>query len=118
VSLQDTPSVSAAGADRLLHSFAAEPYCIAVNGGFGFGGTTFVARNFSQPGEGKCTPWTGYTKTADTVILTTSGKQNAEDRFRADEIGKRSTAAAVRCVQPPPITCQCECRSEPSRTTG
>ena len=56
-----------------LHSFAAEPYCISVNGGFGHGGTTFVARNFSLPGEGKCTPWSGYTKTADTVILTTSG---------------------------------------------
>jgi hypothetical protein len=37
------------------------------------GGTTFVARNFSLPGEGKCTPWSGYTKTASTVILTTSG---------------------------------------------
>ena len=56
-----------------VHSFAAEPYCIAVGGGFGNGGTTFVARNFSLPGEGKCTPWTGYTKTADSVILTTSG---------------------------------------------
>jgi hypothetical protein len=56
-----------------VHSFAAEPYCISVNGGFGDGGTTFVARNFSLPGEGKCTPWSGYTKTASTVILTTSG---------------------------------------------
>ena len=61
-----------------LHSFAASseaPYCIAVNGGFvgPATGTTFVARNFSQPSEGKCTPWTGYTKTADSVILTTSG---------------------------------------------
>jgi hypothetical protein len=57
-----------------VHSFAAEAsYCIAVNGGFGNGGTTFVARNFSMPGENKCTPWAGYTKTADTVILTTGG---------------------------------------------
>jgi hypothetical protein len=56
-----------------LQSFAAEPYCIAVSGGFGNGGTTFVARNFSLPGESKCTPWSGYTKTADTVILMTSG---------------------------------------------
>jgi hypothetical protein len=61
-----------------LHSFAASseaPYCIAVNGGFvgPATGTTFVARNYSQPAEGKCTPWTGYTKTQDTVILTTSG---------------------------------------------
>ena len=57
-----------------IHSFAAEqPYCIAVGGGFGGGGTTFVARNFTLPTEGKCTPWSGYTKTASTVILTTSG---------------------------------------------
>ncbi|MGA8441810.1 MAG: hypothetical protein WB762_24290 [Candidatus Sulfotelmatobacter sp.] len=56
-----------------VRSFAAEPYCISVDGGFGHGGTTFVARNFSMPGEGQCTPWSGYTKTASTVILTTSG---------------------------------------------
>ena len=60
-----------------VHSFAATaseaPYCIAVNGGFGNGGTTFVARNFSLPEASKCTPWSGYTKTASTVILTTSG---------------------------------------------
>jgi hypothetical protein len=56
-----------------LQSFAAEPYCIAVNGGFNNGGTTFVARSFSLPAESKCTPWSGYTKTGDTVILMTSG---------------------------------------------
>jgi hypothetical protein len=62
-----------------LQSFAAAaaeaPYCIAVNGGFGAPafGTTFVARNFSLPAASKCTPWTGYTKTASTVVLTTSG---------------------------------------------
>jgi hypothetical protein len=58
-----------------LQSFASSeaPYCIAVNGGFGNGGTTFVARNFSLPAASKCSPWTGYTKTASTVILTTSG---------------------------------------------
>ena len=58
-----------------IHSYAAtvEPYCISVNGGFGGGGTTFVARSFTLPAASKCTPWTGYTKTASTVILTTSG---------------------------------------------
>jgi hypothetical protein len=57
-------------------SFAGEaPYCVAVNGGFGStdGGTTFVARNYTQPTEGKCSTWSGYTKTAATVILTTGG---------------------------------------------
>jgi hypothetical protein len=60
-----------------VHSFAAAPaeapYCIAVGGGFGNGGTTFVARNFTLPAASKCTPWSGYTKTASTVILITSG---------------------------------------------
>ena len=60
-----------------LQSFASSeaPYCIAVGGGFGAPafGTTFVARNFSLPAANKCTPWTGYTKTASTVVLTTSG---------------------------------------------
>ena len=59
-----------------VYSFAAgpEPYCIAVNGGFGTsGGTTFVARNYTLPTEGKCSTWSGYTKTGATVILTTGG---------------------------------------------
>jgi hypothetical protein len=57
-----------------IRSFAAAPYCIAVNGGFGnSGGTTFVARNFTLPTEGKCSTWSGYTKTGATVILTTGG---------------------------------------------
>ena len=60
-----------------MQSFAAAPgpapYCIATGGGFGNGGSTFVARNFSMPEANKCSTWTGYTKTASTVILTTSG---------------------------------------------
>ena len=49
------------------------PFCIATAGGFGSGGTTFVAPGFTVPAENKCTPWSGFTKTASTVILTTSG---------------------------------------------
>jgi hypothetical protein len=57
-----------------VHSFAAEAhYCIAVDGGFGHGGTTFLATGFAVPGEGVCTPWSGFTKTASSVILTTNG---------------------------------------------
>jgi hypothetical protein len=59
--------------------YAATPYCIAVNGGFGNGGTSFVARNFSPPDPSKCTPWTGYTKTSATVIFTTNGTACASD---------------------------------------
>jgi hypothetical protein len=66
-----------AGLVAPMQSFAAAPaqapYCIAVGGGFGNGGSTFVARNFSMPEANKCSPWTGYTKTSATVIFTTSG---------------------------------------------
>ncbi len=48
-------------------------FCIATAGGFGNGGTTFVAPSFTVPAANKCTPWSGFTKTANTVILTTSG---------------------------------------------
>ena len=60
-----------------MQSFAAAPaeapYCIAVSGGFGNGGSTFVARNFSMPEGNKCSTWTGYTKTSATVIFITGG---------------------------------------------
>lgn len=60
VSFQDTPSVSVARADRpslqLCH-----------------GGTTFIGLGFAVPAEGNCTPWSGFTKTASSVILTTTG---------------------------------------------
>jgi hypothetical protein len=49
------------------------PFCIATAGGFGDDGTTFVAPGFTVPAENKCTVWSGFTKTASTVILTTNG---------------------------------------------
>lgn len=48
-------------------------YCIAVDGGFGKGGTTFIGKGFSLPAEGNCVPWSGFTKTAGSVILTSTG---------------------------------------------
>lgn len=48
-------------------------FCIATGGGFGNGGTTFVGPAFSLPAANKCTSWSGFTKTASTVILNTSG---------------------------------------------
>jgi len=49
------------------------PFCIATAGGFGNGGTTFVAPGFTVPAENKCTSWSGFTKTGSTVILNTNG---------------------------------------------
>jgi hypothetical protein len=49
------------------------PFCVATAGGFGGGGTTFVAPGFTVPAKNNCTPWSGFTKTASSVILTTNG---------------------------------------------
>jgi len=54
------------------HSFAAN-FCIAVAGGFGHGGTTFIGPSYAVPAGGNCTPWAGFTKTASSVILTATG---------------------------------------------
>ncbi|WP_139306240.1 hypothetical protein [Methylomonas sp. LWB] len=52
---------------------AASNACIAVNGGFGNGGTTFVGKGFSLPGNGSCGTWSGVVKTGSSVVLTSSG---------------------------------------------
>jgi hypothetical protein len=47
-------------------AYAEANYCVAVSGGFGSGGTTFIGKGFSVPAAGNCTPWSGFTKTAST----------------------------------------------------
>ena len=54
-------------------SASAANLCIAVSGGFGNGGTSFVAPAFKLPAANHCTPWSGFTKTASTVIAVTNG---------------------------------------------
>src|SRR5262245_40351825 len=48
-------------------------FCVAVNGGFGAGGTTFVGKRFTAPLSGKCKPWAGIMFTATTVVGTSTG---------------------------------------------
>jgi hypothetical protein len=55
-----------------LYSSAAN-YCIAVGGGFGSGGTSFIGRDFAVPAAGNCIPWSGFTKSATSVVLTSTG---------------------------------------------
>ena len=55
-----------------LGTYAAN-FCIAVNGGFGGGGTSYIAPVFTLPTANKCTPWAGFTKTATTVIAIATG---------------------------------------------
>ena len=52
---------------------AGAPMCIATAGGFGSGGTTFIGPSFTVPAANGCVPWSGFTKTASTVVLTTGG---------------------------------------------
>lgn len=53
-------------------SYAAN-FCVAVDDGFGKGGSSFVGVNFSLPAANACKPWSGFTKTASSVIAFTSG---------------------------------------------
>jgi hypothetical protein len=50
-----------------------QDFCVAVNGGFGSGGTTFVGKEFIPPTNGTCKPWAGIVKTASTVVGTSTG---------------------------------------------
>jgi hypothetical protein len=52
---------------------SAAHYCINTAGGFGHGGSTFVAYSFGVPNEGACEPWNGFTKTSASVIFLTTG---------------------------------------------
>ena len=47
--------------------------CVAVGGGFGSGGTSFIAPTFKLPAKNKCLAWAGFTKTASTVVAISSG---------------------------------------------
>lgn len=51
----------------------AQDFCIAVNGGFGAGGTTFVGKGFVTPPNGTCKSWSGIMRTAATVVGTSTG---------------------------------------------
>jgi|SRR5215469_14989153 len=48
-------------------------FCVAVNGGFGSGGTSYIAPDFTLPAKNNCATWSGFTKTATTVIATSTG---------------------------------------------
>lgn len=55
-----------------VYSYAAH-YCIAAGGGFGGGGTSFIGIGFAVPAAGSCKPWAGFTKTASTVVVFSTG---------------------------------------------
>ena len=51
----------------------AQNFCVAVNGGFGSGGTSYIAPAFTLPAKNNCAAWSGFTKTATTVIAISTG---------------------------------------------
>jgi hypothetical protein len=48
-------------------------FCVAVSGGFGSGGTSYIAPAFTLPAKNHCAAWSGFTKTATTVIAISTG---------------------------------------------
>jgi hypothetical protein len=52
---------------------ASAHYCIRVSGGFGNGGTSFIGRGFTVPAAGTCARWTGFLKTATSVVAVSTG---------------------------------------------
>lgn len=65
-------SVLVLGLTAPAYTYAAN-FCIAVNGGFGNGGTSYIGPNFKLPAGNHCAPWAGFTKTASTVIAFANG---------------------------------------------
>jgi hypothetical protein len=51
----------------------AADYCISTNGGFGHGGSSFIGKGFVLPTPGRCLPWSGFVKTASTVLAVSTG---------------------------------------------
>jgi hypothetical protein len=51
----------------------ASTFCVAVDGGFGGGGTSYIGPAFAMPSANGCKPWAGFTKTGATVIATATG---------------------------------------------
>ena len=55
-----------------IYAYAAN-FCVAVNGGFGNGGTSYIAPAFTMPAKNNCAAWSGFTKTAASVIAISTG---------------------------------------------
>jgi hypothetical protein len=48
-------------------------FCVAVSGGFGGGGTSYIAPAFTLPAKNNCVAWSGFTKTTVIAISTGTG---------------------------------------------
>jgi hypothetical protein len=77
----------------LLAPFCANAadYCIKTNGGFGNGGSSFIGKNFAVPAAGQCVPWSGFVKTASSVIAISAGTACRSSDGKALELSISST---------------------------
>ena len=66
-------------------------FCLAVNGGFGHGGYTYVAPSFTVPAINQCAAWSGFTKTGATTILISNGSACLSNSGRALNLSIFST---------------------------
>ena len=72
----------------------AADFCIATNGGFGKGGSSFIGKGFVLPAAGTCLPWSGFTKTASSVIAISAGTGCRSSDGKALELTISSTDPA------------------------
>lgn len=52
---------------------SAQSLCLLVGGGQAAGGGTYVGQGMSVPANGTCKPWSGFLKTASTVVAFSTG---------------------------------------------
>ena len=68
-----------------------QDFCVAVSGGFGSGGETFVGKEFISPTKGTCKPWAGIIKSNSTVVWTSTGAACLSDDGKLLTIVLQST---------------------------
>ena len=79
-------------------------FCIAVAGGFGNGGYTYIAPGFTQPAQNQCAPWSGFTKAASTVVLISNGTACVSNNGAAMDLSIFSTDPDFVGTSPSTVT--------------
>jgi hypothetical protein len=93
ISIKPSHAMLMLGLIAPLCSHAAD-FCIATNGGFGNGGSSFIGKGFVLPAAGICLPWSGFTKTASSVIAISAGTACRSTDGKALELTISSTDPA------------------------
>jgi hypothetical protein len=89
--------LTAVGAD-------AANFCIAVSGGFGNGGYTYIAPGFAQPARNQCAPWAGFTKAGSTQVYISNGTACVSGNGAAMDLSIFSTDPPAVGTNPGSVT--------------